>query len=77
MKRIKLWFLNLILKSVSKLEVSVYHFTNAEWVHRIRREYQTLNYGYSEYDEDIPKEIVEERAEEDSDYRTPFTAADL
>lgn len=77
MKRIKLWFLNLILKSVSKLEVSVYHFTNAEWVHRIRREYQTLNYGYSEYDEDIPEEIVEEWVEEDPDSRTLFTAADL
>lgn len=76
MKRIKLWFFNLILKSVSKLEVSVYHFANSDWVHRIRREYQTLNYGYSEYDEDIP-EFVEEWVDENPDSRTLFTAADL
>ena len=76
MKRIKLWFFNLILKSVSKLEVSVYHFAHAEWVHHIRREYQTLNYGYSEYDEDTP-EFVEEWIEENPDSETLFTAADL
>jgi hypothetical protein len=54
----------------------VYHFTNSDWVHHIRREYQILNYGYSEYDEDIP-EFVEGWIEENPDSRIRITAADL
>ena len=60
MKRIKLWFLNLILTSVSKLDYLWYHFINSNWYHSIRREYQTLNYGYSEYDEEPLPDFVEE-----------------